>query len=730
MNTNNGKEKGQNFIRGSQIYFQNLRMFMEASSTIFKVLLGLFFLVEIGILCLWVDHIGWYYFGQYAQAKLYTSLLPFMSSGKTNFVYLGHTYQTTYGQVAHDPIVQAIAQSVLHKIIISSICTAVVIGIVSFWVTGFFRKEGKKLSEDKYIRGAKRVPNSQYAFQCKGFKRSPFYIPVVQNSTKVLKRNDYSIAKVTTLPLPLNFEVQHVFIHGTTGVGKSQLTFHFANQIQKLNEKRPSKRVYIDVGCNLIAKLYNPETDIILSPFDRRSVNWDLWSEFSSDIDFANFAAYMIPLSPTVSDPYWINASRMMLASAAYSMADEQDRSIEKLLKLLLLSELSELCRYLGDTEAATVASEKTAKTSISVRSVLATYVRPLKYLMGLHTQDGVVSKPFSIKAWIQDDSVSGSLFITIPEDKREEMRGLITLWFSCAIDALLAQEPNPERRVYFICDELGVMFKMNRLMTGLALGRKYGASFILGMQSYNQCVETYGINAAKELIDLMSYRFYFKSNEESTAKFVSASLGDEEIESATLNRTYSGNQDRQGVSIINQLITRPVVTHSEIMDLKNLECFVKPSEGLPITKIHLMPYLAASHCVGLSARAIQRNDAIDAALKNATQQVVDDVAKAKKIVGKDSAVTPTTADTKESKPAEAAKTEAVVAPIATDDVEEPSAQALEKTLEACAVEKTPQDNLDQNQEVDRAETHTRLDGQGNPYLGQQNESKGLGLIG
>ena len=82
--------------------------------------------------------------------------------------------------------------------------------------------------------------------------------------------------------------------------------------------------------------------DVVLNPFDARCPNWDMWLEAPRDSDFENMAESLIPMHGE-SDPFWVNAARTVFSSAASTMRSDKDRSLEKLLKLLLTGEFSYL---------------------------------------------------------------------------------------------------------------------------------------------------------------------------------------------------------------------------------------------------------------------------------------------------------------------------------------------------------------------------------------------------
>ncbi|MCD8573651.1 MAG: type IV secretion system DNA-binding domain-containing protein [Gammaproteobacteria bacterium] len=71
--------------------------------------------------------------------------------------------------------------------------------------------------------------------------------------------------------------------------------------------------------------------------------------------------------------------------------------SLLRLLRNLLTADIGELKALLAGTEAETLMSEKIEKTAVSIKSVLATYLKSLCFLT-----EG--NEPFSIRRWVEDD--------------------------------------------------------------------------------------------------------------------------------------------------------------------------------------------------------------------------------------------------------------------------------------------------------------------------------------
>ena len=74
-----------------------------------------------------------------------------------------------------------------------------------------------------------------------------------------------------------------------------------------------------------------------------------------------------------------------IFSTVAWKMKDHDDRSAIKLLQVLLTTSLDELRGILKVTEAENLVSRDIEKTAISIRAVLATYTKALRFLHGLN---------------------------------------------------------------------------------------------------------------------------------------------------------------------------------------------------------------------------------------------------------------------------------------------------------------------------------------------------------
>ena len=428
-------------------------------------------------------------------------------------------------------------------------------------------KEGKKHREERFLRGMELGTPKEVKQALKS-----------KNALSDLTISGYHIIKH-------NFEVQHILADGTTGSGKSNLIRNMLDWIQTRGDK-----VFIfDKGGTYTARYYNPEKDHLLNPFDARSVNWDVWADGQSITDLENMAAALIPQHGE-GDPFWVNSARTIFADSCFKMKDQPNRSLAELLEVMLTSKINKLDKLLTGTSSASLVSSKVEKTAISIKSVLATYIKALRFLEGLDIDVNTKNKKpvFSIKQWVANENDNGWLFLTSNAQQHASLRPLISMWVAIASIALLGLPENENRRLWFILDEMPTLHRLPELPETIAEVRKFGGCYLIGIQSFAQLQKIYGSNAAKEMFDLLNTRFFFRSPSEEMAAITSKELGEQEIEVSRDNRSIGVNAIRDGMTFGFQEKTRRLVLPAEIMKLDDLSCYVRNAGEYPITKIHM----------------------------------------------------------------------------------------------------------------------------------------------
>lgn len=544
----------RNFTRGGQIFLHNFRMIKQVFDRLIGICLFLF--LAVSFMIFWFKTTD--YQRYLTEEWFYAEVTNFMDSHTKQKIIdkNGEKVEVYSSQIIEAPFVKETLREVGYAAVLSMKYGITVTVIFFLLVYRWLRKRGKKQAEDRQLRGDE--------------------IATVSDVKRMIIRSDIPDMRIGKLPLPSGFECGHILVHGTTGSGKSVCIKELLDQIRL----RGDRVILYDKSCDYVRNFYKPG-DVILNPLDARTASWNLWDECRDSADYDSLAAALIPMPTGTADPFWINAARIIFAAAARQMQKDKNRSILNLLRSLLTADLGTMEQFLRGTEAATLVSEKIEKTAISIKSVLATYLKSLKYV-----KDEIDT--FSIRRWVQDDTQNNWLFISSLSDRHETLKPLISMWLDIAANALMSLAPSQKRRIWIIFDELPSLHKLPYLPEAFAESRKFGGCLIAGMQSIAQLRKIYGQNAAEEISTLCNTRIFFREPSAETAYWVSRELGQKEIEEAREGISYGESEMRSGMSLAKQHVRKEIVSTSEIMRLGNLEAYVRLPGQLPITKIKL----------------------------------------------------------------------------------------------------------------------------------------------
>jgi len=156
-----------------------------------------------------------------------------------------------------------------------------------FWITvQYFKYKAIKQRMSEYIRGAKLEPMSWV-------KRRMFF-----------KSKSIPIGE---LKLRINDETCHVFVVGRTRSGKSQAL----KRVYYHLKKKGAKIFVYEAKGDYLPSYYDPKTDYILCPLDKRSVKWTLSNDLETLMDIDQVLSMgIIPDEPNSKTPFFFRAAR------------------------------------------------------------------------------------------------------------------------------------------------------------------------------------------------------------------------------------------------------------------------------------------------------------------------------------------------------------------------------------------------------------------------------------
>jgi type IV secretory pathway TraG/TraD family ATPase VirD4 len=376
-------------------------------------------------------------------------------------------------------------------------------------------------------------------------------------------------------PVPSQDETKHFKLVGTTGTGKSTAI----REILRAALARGDRAVIADPDGGYLKQFYDAKRgDVILNPFDERSVKWDLFGEIRNAYDVDQLARSLIP-DHEGSDRSWRGYARTFFTAVTRQANDDGVKDLGELYRLLVAADTKELRTLLEGTAAQPFLNEHNNKMFDSIRSVTSSAVEAVEYVAKQQAPQ------FSIRDWISDES-KGVLFIPYKAGQIAALRSTISAWMRIAIFETMNQEEQPDersaespRRLWFVVDELDALGQIDGLKDALARLRKFGGRCVLGFQSVAQVSSTYGQGDAHTIVENCGNSLILRCSSSEgggTARFASQLIGDREVLRTTSSRSRRATEFFGSVSTSETLKVEAAVLPSQIEQLPDLAGYLK----------------------------------------------------------------------------------------------------------------------------------------------------------
>ena len=137
--------------------------------------------------------------------------------------------------------------------------------------------------------------------------------------------------------VPGMLEAQHFLISGTTGAGKTQVI----NGMLRTIRKRRQRAVIADPAGGFYAR-FGEGGDVLVNPFDKRSVAWSPFAEIRADYDCERIAKAIVP-DGAGDGAEWHHYAQTLIAQSMLAMHRQQEKSIKRLLYWLTTADQKEL---------------------------------------------------------------------------------------------------------------------------------------------------------------------------------------------------------------------------------------------------------------------------------------------------------------------------------------------------------------------------------------------------
>ncbi|MDB6085392.1 MAG: hypothetical protein JWN43_3273 [Gammaproteobacteria bacterium] len=372
-------------------------------------------------------------------------------------------------------------------------------------------------------------------------------------------------------------ETKHFKLIGTTGTGKSTAI----EEILATALERGDRAVIADPDGGYLKRFYDVSRgDIVLNPFDQRSVKWDLFAEIKNAYDVDQLARSLIP-DHEGADRSWRGYARTFFSAVTRQAHEGGIGDLGELYRLLVVADTNELRTMVKGTPAQPFLDEHNSRMFDSIRSVTSSAVGAIDYIAAQN------APRFSIREWVNDQT-PGVLFIPYKAAQIAALRSTISGWMRLAIFEAMNQEEQQDgedaedrHRLWFVVDELDALGQIDGLKDALARLRKFGGRCVLGFQSIAQVSSTYGQGDAHTIVENCGNTLILRcsaSEGGGTARFASQLIGEREVLRTTVSRSSRYTELLGSVSRSEHFNVEPAVLPAEIEQLPDLTGYLKLS--------------------------------------------------------------------------------------------------------------------------------------------------------
>ena len=466
---------------------------------------------------------------------------------------------------ASDPFIEGALWKAL-KVSSGGAFLGLVIGILAVWlIQRTMSAQGKDTLADRVLGGTRLASEDDVASQTGQYCGA-------------------NALRIGPVPVPRRIETRHFAFLGTTGSGKTTALRQMLDGI----ERRGEAALVYDTSGEFIAHYYNPARgDIILNPFDARCAFWTPFDEISHPADADRIARQLVSETSSQDDDVWLETSRILVANMIRSLWAEKNCSLEALLEALQVKDKEQLKEWLGHTSSARTFANDADRATGSVLFVLAKAANLIQF----RKVEDEGEDRFAFRDFIANlDKCEGAkpwIFVPRKEDYFEASKPLMACWLECAASAVLGLSPSPDRRIWFVLDELADLPRVENLARLLPEGRKFGAAIVLTFQALGQMRNRYGANIAEAMLACCNTKLFLQTVDQETRKWASETMGQCEVELRVATDTLSIGSEVPRTTIATQRQFRPAVLESELR-LSPHQGYLLLPDGLPVARIGL----------------------------------------------------------------------------------------------------------------------------------------------
>ena len=334
--------------------------------------------------------------------------------------------------------------------------------------------------------------------------------------------------------MPATEASKHFMICGTTGSGKTTAIELFLRSIAprfQAGRQPPEQLILFDAKCDMMPLLAalglgrDAGNVWLLNPIDERSAYWNIGEAIDSPVMARHLATLLVPEERHSSAPYFADAGRELVYAVLLALGSIAGPKWNLRDVLCALDSPEHIRAVTARHPRAKVLAARILDDSLHGSGVLSTLGSKLGRIEQVaalwHTLQP--QRPFSISEFLK---TSGVLVLGNDPLLRESFWPINAMLLRSLTQEILGRRNTLQPRHWFVLDEFRAMERVDSIHELLNRGRSKGVSVMLGIQSVEGLVETYGEHGANDILTQCAQKTFLRAGGPKTAEWAEKFFG------------------------------------------------------------------------------------------------------------------------------------------------------------------------------------------------------------
>ena len=284
-------------------------------------------------------------------------------------------------------------------------------------------------------------------------------------------------------------------------------------------------------------------------------------------------AAAIVPEPANVKDPFWVQAAQNLLTAFVLHYA-HQGMSFVETITQILSKPIDLHIKYVLDVSQCEASQLYMSQFATLEGKTLAGIFAELSNHIMLFATDEYIKTALSQENTISPADLEQGIdiFLSIPEDKLEQWKPLVTLITNQFLKHFERRPDNNAVPILFLLDEFPRLGRIEAIATGLTTLRSKKITIALIIQSLAQLDYLYGPALRRVILDNCGYKAILGASDAETQEYFSRLVGTQSVTQQGLSTSYApDHEEERGHTVSSHNTDRRIIQPHEFATLKDV---------------------------------------------------------------------------------------------------------------------------------------------------------------